>query len=66
MLTLRYAGTLIGKMHIILPLAPKKIWGFDSSVKKILKGWDVRVPASKMIQNEMKEWEKYENIIPLF
>ena len=51
---MRYKGTPIGKLHIIFPLAPKKLYAFDEEGEKYIKDWDVRVPASAAIKNEMK------------
>ena len=66
LVTFRYGGEPIGMLHIIFPLAPKKIWGIDSEGKKYIKGWDVREPESKNIKREMTAYAKYQNIIPLF
>ena len=66
LVTFRYGGDPIGKLHIIFPLAPKKIWDIDENGKKFVKGWDVRTPASAVIKKEMKGWAKYKNIVPLF
>ena len=66
LVTFRYGGDPIGVIHIIYPLAPKKIYGVDSDGDKIVTGWNVRVPASRNTQNEMLGWKKYKNVIPLF
>ena len=66
LVTFRYGGDPIGKLHIIFPPAPKKIYDIDEEGKKFVKAWDVRTPASASIKKEMKGWSKYENIIPLF
>ena len=66
MVTFRYGGEPLKKMHIIFPLAPKKIFDIDINGNKFVKDWDVRVPASRNIRNEMKGWEQYSNIVPLF
>ena len=54
LVTFRYAGNPIGKIHIIFPLAPKKIWAIESQGVKFLKSWNVREPASQKIKTEMK------------
>jgi len=41
LVTFRYDGEPIGKLHIILPLAPKKIWDINENVKKFVKDWYV-------------------------
>ena len=33
----RYGGRAIGKLHIVFPLAPKKIYAFDEEGEKYLK-----------------------------
>ena len=66
LVTFRYGGEPIGKMHVIFPLAPTKIYGIDSEGEKIVVDWNVRIPASKNIKKEVKGWSKYPNIIPLF
>ena len=38
LVTFRYGGEPIGKLHIIFPLAPKKIWAYDEDGEKYLKG----------------------------
>ena len=66
LITFRHGGAPIGKIHVILPLAPKKIYDYDTEGKKFIKDWDVRIPASTIIMKEMEGWKKYENVIPLF
>ena len=66
LVTFRYGGDPIGKMHIVFPLAPKKVFGFDSTGKKFIKTWDVRTPASAAIVKEIEEWAEFDNIVPLF
>ena len=36
-LTVRYRGDPVGKLHIIFPLAPKKIYAFNNEGEKYLK-----------------------------
>ena len=38
LVTFRYGGEPVGKMHVIFPLAPKKLWGFDEKGEKVLSG----------------------------
>ena len=37
LVTFRYGGSAIGKLHIIFPLAPKKIYAFDEDGEKYVK-----------------------------
>ena len=58
----RFAGEPIGKMWIILPQQPFRLYGvhangevmLDENDKKIHEGWDVRRPASRTLQKEFK------------
>ena len=43
LVTFRYGGEAIAKMHIIFPLSPKKVYNIDAE-GEVLKGWDVRTP----------------------
>ena len=40
----------IEKLHVIFPLAPKRIYEVDEAGEKKLVGWDVRVPAAAQIK----------------
>ena len=66
LVTFRYGGQPINKIHVVFPLAPTKIYGVDDEGNKIVTGWDTRKPASDQIKKEMKGWKKYGNVIPLF
>ena len=66
LVTFRYGGEPIHKIHVVFPLAPKKIYGVDSDGKRVVTDWNTREPASERIKKEMKGWKKYGNVIPLF
>ena len=38
LVTFRYGDEPVGKMHIVFPLTPKKMYDFDSAGKQFVKG----------------------------